>query len=87
MIQQEIVIKLIGINQDMYANTVFNHYIDWCVDRLPYHNIPLKILVNNESLFNWYLKQFKRHVEDAFIDENKAYISIADNNSTKVFLD
>ena len=49
-------------------------------------NIPLKTLVNNESLFNWYLKQFKTQVEDAFIEDNRDYITIA-NNNTKVFWD
>ncbi|WP_069677725.1 hypothetical protein [Formosa sp. Hel1_33_131] len=85
MTNQEKIIKLIGTDQAMYTDLVFKCYIDWCMLYSAY-NIPLKTLVNNESLFNWYLKQFKTQVEDAFIEDNRDYITIA-NNNTKVFWD
>ncbi|WP_438710830.1 hypothetical protein ACSTS3_19525 [Aquimarina muelleri] len=85
MTNQNTIIKLIGTDQDMYTDLVFKCYIDWCMLYSAF-NIPLKVLVNNESLFNWYLKQFKAYVEDAFIEENKEYIDIVDNN-TKIFWD
>ena len=75
MTNKELIIKILKTDLDVYNDMVFTSFIEWCKLTCAF-NIPLKLLVNNESLFNWYLNQFKTLVEDTFINDNKDFIGL-----------
>lgn len=80
MTNQNKIIKLIGTDQDMYSDVLFEYFFNWCAVKCVF-NIPLKLLVNNESLYKWYYKQWQTYVEDAFINDFKNDIAAVDNNT------
>lgn len=85
MTNQKKIIRLIGTDQDMYNDLLFTTFIDWCM-RYSVFNIPLKVLVNNQSLYSWYFNQWQVYVEDAFINDFKNDIQVVDNDA-KLFMD
>lgn len=80
MKNQNKIIKLINSNHEDYNNLVFKCFIDWCMLYTVF-GIPLKTLINNESLFNWYSRQWQQYVEDEFLNDFKQDITATDNDA------
>lgn len=81
MTNTETIMKLIAIDEDLYNDLLFKCFIDWCM-LYSVFTIPLKVLVNNESLYAWYTKQWSMYVEAAFVNDYKGYIQAVDNDAT-----
>ena len=54
----------------------WEHFINWCYDRSAITFIPVKALMKNDYLLNWYHDQWLLMVEQSFLNDNLDFMSI-----------
>lgn len=73
MTQNEIIRYVLGdICYLDWANYRMGAYCDWCLHWANERCLPLRLMILNESLFNWYCHQWNE-LEGAFYRDNKDY--------------
>lgn len=80
------VLKMTQMPYLKYDNLRYQHFLEWCKHASQEHHLPLKLLVSNDYLINWYHDQWSTWVEEDFLTENSAYYNVIDYKSHREVL-
>lgn len=71
------ILQILDMSYEEYDAWQWEHFINWCYDKSAGFAIPVKALMINDHLLNWYQEQWSYTVESEFINDNSAFLDIA----------
>ncbi|WP_425628831.1 hypothetical protein [Cellulophaga lytica] len=74
MKKRDTIHKAMGITYLAYENCIDTHFNDWCRKYSFCYAIPLRKLVVNDHLYNWYCDQWIQKVELPFYLDHQDYL-------------
>lgn len=71
------ILQMLDMTYVEYDAWQWENFLNWCYDRSAKTNIPVKTLIKNDHLLNWYQEQWEFNVESQFIDDNADFIGVS----------
>lgn len=81
------VLHILEMQYAQYDNYRHEEFVQWCIHTAHTQYLPLKLLVSNDYLLNWYHDQWLNRVELPFLDQFACYSHISDRTAQRDLLD
>lgn len=76
----KIIHRALGITFLSYENCRDTHFNMWCNKYAVLYALPLKAMVSNDHIYNWFCQVWQHQVETPFCKDNRAYIEAKVND-------
>ena len=71
---QTTIINSLQINATIYDDYIYMNFVKWCQHHAKRHGTPIRALVTDHRLINWYAGEWHNQVEKPFIAEHREFL-------------
>lgn len=75
------ILEILEMFYPQYDNYRYECFTDYCAVTGREQHLPMKLLVSNDYLMNWYHDSWNRNVEEAFLRDQAHYTGIRDRKA------